>query len=139
WTPGTWGQFIRDDNGAHIGGAFTVSYGAIQKETMVTYSAAGDRYLVAYSRHQHTVFGRSIDGSSLSLGNEWVIRNASQSPEGVGYGRPVPIYNPSTQSTIVAMRTHVGRSSVLELNGQLDTVAGTFQLLPGVNWTQIGD
>lgn len=133
FSPGTWGQFINDATGDRIGGGFTISYGSIQKEATVTYSTAGDRYLVTFSRFQHTVYGTKINGATTALMDETMLRNALQSPEGAGYGLPKITYNPSTQTSFVAMMPWIGRTAVLELDRDGWTTDASFQFVPGVS------
>jgi len=62
-----------------------------------------------------------------------VLRNATMSPEGAGYGNPKIVYNPTTQSSVVAIMPWTAQTAVVELDSSGGMVGGTFQFIPGVS------
>lgn len=135
--PGTWGQFINDQTGARIGEQFIV-YGRVQKEDSVVFSSAGSRFLVVFSRLQNEVWGMTVDANTQAVGAPYRLRRPLEDPDdGGGYGLPRLVYNPRSQTTLLAMVPWIARTAAMELDATGAQIPGTFQMTPVAgHWTQ---
>jgi hypothetical protein len=139
-TPGTWGAVISDETGAVIKNAFyagrTDNYlhaGPIEKEPTLTYSAAGDRFILGFSNLQNTVLAMTVDAATLTPAAAFVVRSPNDDPAaGGGFGRPRLAYNPTTQSSIMAIKPWIARTGAIELDGNGAIVPNTWQMTPAV-------
>jgi hypothetical protein len=137
-TPGTWAQFIDDQSAQPIGGPFFLDFFAVEKEASIAYSAVGNRFIVAFSRLQNSIWAVTVDSQSLAPSAPYALRLPGQDPDdGGGYGRPRLVYNPTTGSTLVAIKPWIARTGALELDGGGGIVGGTWQMTAAIGpWTQ---
>jgi hypothetical protein len=136
--PATWAQFITDDTAAPVGGPFFVDSGPIEKEPSITFSAAADRFIVAFSIGQDTVKAATVDAGTMVPNPSYVVRQPSDDPSAGGFGRPRVVYNPATQTSVIAIKPWVARTGVIELDKNGAPVAGTWQMTDAIGSWQTG-
>jgi hypothetical protein len=129
-SPATWATVIADDTGETLKPLFYAHSGPIEKEQTVAYSPAGNKFIIAFSNFQHTILGLTLDGSDLSLGAPYTIRQPTDDASAVGFGRPRLAYNSTTQTTLVAIKPWIGRTGAMELTSTGGLMPETWQMTP---------
>jgi hypothetical protein len=128
-----WGRFIDDATGAPQGAdSFYLPAGGYLEDPTITFSSAGNRYLVAYASSGQ-LFGNSVDAPTGTFSGAYgflVSSAATVALDGGGYGMPTLAYNSATQTTLLSSTPWMGYPAAQEISTAGVPIAGALDFVP---------
>jgi hypothetical protein len=131
--PATWGNYVTASTGEPLGQSFIVDSWRDENDASITFSTAGDRFIIAFARNFQSIWAVTVDGSTLTRSAPYLLKasDGENSEDGGGFGRPRMAYNSGTQSVMVSMNPWIARSAALEIDKNGSPLA--FDMMPAVS------